>query len=140
VNPSFSRRGLRCVMVAFAAAAFAAPVAAAGHAPGEDPAATPPRHALNGAALQNSAATGWNASPLEVDRLGPKGVPLHHSLSITPVNVVKIVRPAGFDWADAAVGAAVSGLALALVAGLTMLVARRSRRPGLRERNELAGA
>jgi hypothetical protein len=127
-------------MVALAAAAFAAPAATAGHAPGEDPTATAPRHALNDAALQSSAVNGWSASPLEVDRLGPKHVPLHHSLPVTPVNVVTIVRPAGFEWADAAVGAAVSGLVIALVAGLTMVVARRSRRPGLRERNELAGA
>jgi hypothetical protein len=126
-------------MVALVAAAFAAPAAEAGHAPGEDPAATAPRHALNSAA-QNSAATRWKASPFEVDRLGPKRVPLHHSLSITPVNVVKIVRPAGFDWADAAVGAAASGLVVALVAALAMLVTRRSRKPRLPERSELASA
>lgn len=140
MNSSFSRRGLRCVMVALAAAAFAAQAAAAGHARGEDPTATAPRHAPNGADLQSSAVNGWSASPLEVDRLGPKHVPLHHSLPVTSVNVVKIVRPGGFDWADAAVGAAVSGLAVTLVAALAMLVTRRSRKPRLPEPGELASA
>jgi hypothetical protein len=42
--------------------------------------------------------------------------------------------------ADAAIGAAVSGLALALVAGLALLIAWRSRRAEPPERNELASA
>src|SRR6266508_1720478 len=74
------------------------------------------------------AANQWNASGREIDRLGPKYVPLHHPLSPAPVSVVKVATPGGFDWADAAIGAGVSGIALALAAGLALLVTRRSRR------------
>jgi hypothetical protein len=56
-----------------------------------------------------------------------------------PVRVVRVVGPAGFDWADAGIGAGVASLTLALVAALAMLVSRRSRRTIVRERSELAG-
>jgi hypothetical protein len=162
MNSSFNRRRVRWVMVALAAAAFAAPAAQARHAPGEDPAKTGPRHSLLGA--KGAAPTRWNASPLEIDRLGPKYVPLHHPQSAAPVDanrpgptaagtaianarhdampvsVVKVVRPAGFHWDDAAIGAGAASLALALAAALAMLLTRRSRRTARPEERELAGA
>jgi hypothetical protein len=106
----------------------------------------------------------WNASPLEIDRLGPKHVPLHHPYSAAPVeasrpgptaagtaianarhdampvSVTKVVSSSGFDWGDAGIGAGVSSLTLALVAGLALLVTRRSQRKSVPERSELAGA
>jgi hypothetical protein len=128
VNSSFSRTRIASLAVALASAAFAAPAAQAHHAPGNNAKASPP------------SASVWTASSREVDRLGPKYVPLQHPLSLAPVTVVRVVRPGGFDWGDAAIGAGVSGIALALVAGLALLVTRRSRRAGVPERSELAGA
>jgi hypothetical protein len=163
MNSSLNRRRPRWVMVAFAAAAFAAPVAQAHHAPGENPGATAPRQSLPGAASQGDSATQWNANPLEIDRLGPKHVPLHHPQSAAPVNasrpgptaagaaianarhdampvsVVKVVRPDGFDWGDAGIGAGVASLTLALVAALALLLSRRGRRTIAPDRSELAG-
>jgi hypothetical protein len=151
VNSSFSRQQVNCLCVALAAAAVAAPVAQARHAPGEDGKASPPLTSV------------WTASSLEIDRLGPKYVPLHHPYSAAPVeanrpgptaagtaianarhdampvSVVKVVRPAGFHWADASIGAGVASLTLALVASLTMLVTRRSRRTITPERSEITG-
>ena len=150
--------------MALAAAAFAAPAAQAHHAPGEDPAHNRPRHSLPGAPRQGHAPTRWNASPLEIDRLGPKYVSLHHPMSAAPVDanrpgptaagtaianarhdampvsVVKVVIPSGFDCGDAGIGAGVASLTLALVAMLVMLVTRRSRRTIAPERSELAGS
>jgi hypothetical protein len=140
VNSIFSRRRLRWILVALAAAAFAAPAAQARHAPGEDATTSSSPHSLSAASAKGYAPNQWNASGREVDRLGPKYVPLHHPLSPAPVNVVKVATPGGFDWADAAIGAGVSGIALALVAGLALLFTRRSRRAGVPERSELAGA
>jgi hypothetical protein len=148
----------------FVATTLAVPIAQARHAPGEDPGATAPRQSLPGAASQGDSPTQWNASPLEIDRLGPKHVPLHHPMSAAPVgadrpgptaagtaianarhdampvSVVKVVGPRGFDWGDAGIGAGVASLTLALVAALAMLVTRRSRRTIVRERSELAGS
>lgn len=138
MNSSFSRQRVKCLCVALAAAAFAAPAAQARHAPGEDPATTSPRHSLPGAPAKGHAPTRWNASPLEIDRLGPKHVALQHPLS-PPTTVVKVVSPVGFDWADAGIGGGVASLTLALVAMLAMLVTRRSRRTIASERSELAG-
>jgi hypothetical protein len=105
----------------------------------------------------------WTASSLEIDRLGPKYVPLHHPYSATPVeadrpgptaagtaianarhdampvSVVKVVGPSGFDWGDAGIGAGVASLTLALVAALAMLVTRRSPSTLVPEQGELAG-
>jgi hypothetical protein len=139
MNSNFSRQRVKCLCVALAAAAFAAPAAQARHAPGEDPATTSPRHSLPGAPAKGHAPTRWNASPLEIDRLGPKHVALQHPLSPPPTTVVKVVRPSGFDWADAGIGGGVASLTLALVAMLAMLVTRRSRRTIASERSELAG-
>jgi hypothetical protein len=96
------------------AAAVTAPGAQAQHAP-------PPSA---NASVQSAV---WTASDREVDRLGPKYVPLQHPISLQPATVVKVVRPAGFDWTDAGIGAGVTGLALAaLSAALGLLVSRRS--------------
>jgi hypothetical protein len=114
--------------VALAAIAFAAPVAHASHAPSEHGKASPP------------LASAWTASDLEIDRLGPKQVPLQHPVTRPPATVVKVIGPAGFDWADAGIGAGVASLTLALVAGAAMLVTQRSRRTIVPERGELAGA
>ena len=66
------------MIVALAAAAFAAPAAQARHAPGEDPRDNRSASIAPGRASQGDSPTQWNASPLEIDRLGPKYVPLHH--------------------------------------------------------------
>ena len=128
MNSNFSRRRLRWVIVALAAAAFAAPAAQARHATGEDVEATSSSPSTSVASTTGYAPNQWSASGREIDRLGPKYVPLHHPLSPAPVSVVKVATPGGFDWADAAIGAGVSGIALALAAGLALLVTRRSRR------------
>jgi hypothetical protein len=145
-----------------ALAAFAAPAAQARHAAGEDLATTSPRHSLPGAPARGHAPTRWNASPLEVYRLGPKYVSLYHPMfaapveadrpgptaagtaiasarhDAMPVSVVKLVRPAGFDWGDAGIGAGVASLTLALVAMLVMVATRR--RTIAPRRSELAGS
>jgi hypothetical protein len=153
------------VIGVFVSATLAIPLAQARHAPGEETTATSPRHSSPAASAKGSAPTGWNASPLEIDRLGPKHVPLHHPYSAErveastpgstaagtaianarhdaiPVSAVKVSSPSGFDWADAGIGAGVASLTLALVAALAMLVTRRSRRTTAPpERSELAGA
>jgi hypothetical protein len=124
VNSSF--RWSRVGGVAFAAAALASPTAKANHSPGAH------------ATLSSSSALVWTASTREIDRLGPKHVPLQHRISPPPTTVVKVVRPAGFDWADASIGAGIASLTLALVAGLAMFVTRRSRRTIVPERSEPA--
>ena len=139
------------VLALLAAAAVAAPIAQARHAPGEDGKASPP------------LASVWTASSLEIDRLGPKYVPLYHPYAARPaeangpgptaagtaianarhdampVSAIKLVGPDGFDWGDAGIGAGVASLTLALVAGLVMVVTRRSRITIAPERSELAG-
>jgi hypothetical protein len=147
---SKSRRPvIKCLSAALAAAAFAAP-AAAHHAPAEEASKSVP------------PASVWTASSLEIDRLGPKHTPLHHPYSAAqieasrpgptaagtaianarhdalPVSVTKVVRPSGFNWGDAGIGAGVACLTLALVAGLALLLTRRSQRKSVPERSELA--
>jgi hypothetical protein len=142
VDSSFSRQQVNCLCIALAAAAVAAPVAQARHAPGEDGKASPP------------LASVWTASSLEIDRLGPKYVPLHHPYSATPVeadrpgptaagtaianarhdampvSVVKVVGPSGFDWGDAGIGAAGILALLSIAGGLALMVTTRRRRHG----------
>jgi hypothetical protein len=154
---------IKFLSVALAVTAFAAPAAEARHAPGEDPGAAAPRLSLSGTASQGNSAVQWNASPLEIDRLGPKYVPLHHAYSAAPVDAsepgptaagtaianakhsampasaVKVIRPGGFDWGDAGIGAAVASLTLALIAGLALLQAQRGQRESAPEQSELAG-
>jgi hypothetical protein len=164
MNASLKPWRLRLVIVAFAAAAaFAAPAAQARHAPGEDPGATAPRQSLPGAASHRDSAKWWKASPLEIDRLGPKYVSLHHPTSAAPgdanrpgptaagtaianarhdampVSVAKVNSSSAFDWADAGIGAGVASLTLALVAMLVILVTRRSRGTVTPERSEPSG-
>ena len=126
VNSGFSRG--RIIVVAVAASALAAPAAQAYRVPGD-----------RGAASSFTSAT-WTASSREIDRLGPKYVPLQHPIARAPVTGVKVVRPAGFVWADAAIGAGVAGLALAVDAALTLAITRRARRAGVLERSKLEGA
>jgi hypothetical protein len=126
VNSSFSRG--RIIIVAVTASALAAPAAQAYHVPSD-----------RGVASSSTSAT-WTASSREIDRLGPKHVPLQHPIARAPITVVKVVKPAGFVWADAAIGAGVAGLALAVVAALTLAITRRGRKPGVPERSKLAGA
>lgn len=114
----------RVMTVALATGAIAVPAAQGQHAPGASD-GTAGRASLANEKHDPVPTSVWRASSREVDRLGPKYVPLQHPINETPV--VRIVRPAGFDWADASVGAGVAGLALSLVAVLTMIVARRSR-------------
>jgi hypothetical protein len=106
----------KCLSLALAAAALAAPAAHARHAPADRATASP------------SSALTWTASALEIERLGPKHVPLQHLVSPPPTTVVEVGRPTGFHWADASVGAGVTGLALAVVAALGLVVTRRSKR------------
>jgi hypothetical protein len=129
MNSSFSRRTLPWIALALAAVAFTAPAAEARHAPSENAKATP-----------TPASVSAPSSNFEVDRLGPKHVALHRPQAAAPVSVVKVVRPGGFDWADAGIGAGVAGLALALAAALAMLVTRRSRGTALPDQSELASA
>jgi hypothetical protein len=56
------------------------------------------------------------------DRLGPRG----DTVARTPTPATIIVRPGGFDWADAGVGAAVAVGAALLAAGLLLVGRRRS--------------
>lgn len=109
-------RRMSWLLAAMSAAAVAAPVAQAESGP----------TASSDASVQSSSV--WSASDREVDRLGPKYVPLQHPISLEPATVVRIVRPAGFDWADAGIGAGVTGLTLAMVAALGFLATRRSER------------
>lgn len=142
---------IKSLSLALAVAASAAPTSQARHAPGEDRKASPP------------LGSWWTASSLEIDRLGPKYVPLHHPQSAAPVDanrpgptaagtaianarhdampvgLVRVVRPSGFEWADAGIGAAVASLTLALVAVVAMLVTRRTRGTIVPERREVAG-
>jgi hypothetical protein len=111
-----TRRRITWLLAVMSAAAVTAPVAQARHAPA----------ASSGAFVQSS--TVWTASDREVDQLGPKHVPLQHPTQPQPAPVVTVVRPAGFDWADASIGAGVTGLTLALVAALGLVVTRRSKR------------
>ena len=132
---------LRAAVAVLLAGAFAAPAAQARHAPGEDPGTTAPRQSLPGSASAShgDSSTRWNASPLEIDRLGPKHVALQHPVSPPAATVVGVVSPDHFDWADAGIGAGVASLTLALVAGLALFLARRGRGTIAPEPTELAG-
>jgi hypothetical protein len=45
-----------------------------------------------------------------------------------PASVTKVGGPRGFDWRDAGIGAGVSGVMLALVAAVVLLLTRRSQK------------
>jgi hypothetical protein len=127
---SRTRRRVSCPAMALAAVAFAAPAAQAHHADGN-----PATHLSSPASVPLP-----ESSSLQIDRLGPKYVALHRPASPPQTTVLNVVGQAGFDWPDAGIGAGVASLTLALLAGLAMLVIRRSRRTIVSERSELAGA
>jgi hypothetical protein len=124
VNVSALRRWGVAVLVGVAA--VAAPTAHAHTGAGEPPTTSTPSTSL------------WTATGREIDRLGPKHVPLQHRI-VQPATVVRVVKPAGFVWSDAAIGAGAAGLAVALVAALAVLLTGRGRRPELPDRSDLAG-
>ena len=130
MNSSFCRH-FGWVVAALAAAAFVAPAAQAYHAAAEHTTTTAQQTPAPGRSM-------WKASGREIDRLGPKYVPLQHPIAPPPATVIKAVRPVGFDWGDAGIGAAFASLALALVAAFALLVTRRKREES--PRSELAGA
>jgi hypothetical protein len=125
---------IKSLSLALAAAALVAPAAQAHHAPAGHATASP------------SSASTWTASGREVDRLGPKYVALRHAIVDpvpatvvkAPAAVVKVLKPAGFNW-DAAIGGGIAGV-VAVVAVLTVSLTRRSRSAALPERSELTGA
>ena len=100
---------------------MAAPAAQAHHAPAEHTTGSPP-----------SVST-WTASGREIDRLGPKHVPLHHRIAPPPPTVVKVVKSAGFNGDKVAIGGGITGV-VALIAVLTLFLTRRSGRAALPER------
>ena len=65
-------------------------------------------------------------------------MPLHHPNAM-PVSVTRVVKPSDFDWGDAGIGAGVSSLTLALIAGLVLRLTWRSDRQSVPEQSELAG-
>jgi hypothetical protein len=84
-----------------------------------------------------------SAAPVGADRPGPTaaGTAIANARhDAMPVSVVKLVRPSGFDWGDAGIGAGAASLTLALVAMLAMLITRRSRSTLVPEQSELAGS
>jgi hypothetical protein len=83
----------------------------------------------------------WTASGREIDRLGPKYVALQHAIAppVAPT-LVKAVEPAGVNWDAAAIGGGATAVAVALIAVLTVVLTRRSRRGASVEPSELAGA
>jgi hypothetical protein len=116
---------MKSLSLALVAAVLAAPTAQAHYAPAEHATASLPR------------ASTWTASGREIDRLGPKYAALQHSISApAPATVVKVVEPAGFNWDDAAID---GGVAVAIVAAVTVFLTRRSRPTVLPERSEPAG-
>jgi hypothetical protein len=123
-----SRQLLKCLSVALAAGAFAAPGANAQHAPAENRTTAVP------------APSVWTASSLEIDRLGPKHALLQHPYSAAPAEPSQSGPTAvgGFDWGDAGIGAGVGSVTVVLVAGLALLLTRR-RGTNVPERSELAG-
>jgi hypothetical protein len=110
-----ARRIFRTLTVIVTAAAIAAPVACAHHAPGENAARSAPTTTVTG---------------IEVDRLGPKYVALHRPSTRPPVATVRVVGN-GFHWRDAGLGAGVAAIGLGLVAAILVAQMRRARRSAL---------
>jgi uncharacterized protein with LGFP repeats len=117
VNRFTWRRVGRLVATAAVTAMVAVPAAEAGRTHGGPTAAPAPSPSV------------WTARGYEIDRLGPKHVALQHPVSPPPATVVKVVRPAGFHWGDAGVGAAVAAFVLGGAAGLALVATRRRLRP-----------
>ena len=81
--------------------------------------------ALPGSALAMNGPTGGTststpAAPVNLLRDG-KYLPTP-TAAPTTVEVVRVVKPGGFDFRDAGVGAAVAALVIALVGGVVILV------------------
>jgi hypothetical protein len=92
------------------------------------------RHGPLGHATATGGSTStWVASGREIDRLGPKQLPLQHAIVAQPTapDVVRVVEPGGFDWGDALIGAGVAaGATAAVAAALQMLTGGRRGRFG----------
>lgn len=95
------------IPIVVATAALAAPTAQARHAP--DNAAAPPQ--APAAAVD--------------DRLGPKYVGVPNTSAPAAVQTVEVVRPRGFQWGDAMIGAGVTAFAIALLGAALLGVTRR---------------
>lgn len=116
----------RLIIVALLSGAFFTPTAVARDTPGAW---------TTGAA---SAAI-WRASPREIDRLGPKYVPLQHHTALTILNTTKL-EAQRFDWSAAVIGGVAASLALGLLAALVVLASRPRRKPAPPERARVPGA
>jgi hypothetical protein len=75
--------------------------------------------AVNGPTGGTSASTQTSTAPVNLLRDG-KYLPTP-TAAPTTVEVVRVVKPAGFDYRDAGIGAAVGALVIALVGGVVIL-------------------
>jgi hypothetical protein len=97
------------IAVVLVIAALTAPAAQAMHAPNDT--ATPSRP---------------TATLAGDDRLGPKYVQVaKHVATPTSIGTIEVVKPSGFVWGDALIGAGVTALAIALLGAVTLGVTRR---------------
>jgi hypothetical protein len=76
--------------------------------------------AMNGPTGGASASTQTSTAPVNLMRDG-KYLPTPTATAAT-VEVVRVVKPGGFDFRDAGIGAAVGALVIALVGGVVILV------------------
>jgi hypothetical protein len=88
--------------------------------------------AMYGPAGGESAGTvATSSSPVNLLRDG-KYSPAPKTATPPSVQVVRVVRPGGFDFVDAGIGAAVAAVGLALVGGLVIVVHRDHPAPSAR--------
>jgi hypothetical protein len=105
-----AKHGWTCIAIVVATAALTVPTAQARHAPDDEATPSqPPTIAVD-------------------DRLGPKYVPAAGRSIPAVVNTVEVVKPSGFHWDDALIGAATTALGIASIAAAAL--ARTSRRQG----------
>ena len=76
--------------------------------------------AVNGPSGGTSASTQTSTAPVNLLRDG-KYLPTP-TASPASIEVVRVVKPGGFDYRDAGIGAAVGALVIALVGGVVILV------------------
>lgn len=101
------RHGWTSIAIVLATAALGAPTAQARHAPDDAAAPSqPPTVAVD-------------------DRLGPKYVPAAERSAPAAVRTVELVKPNGFQWGDALIGAGVTAFAIALLGAAMLGVTRR---------------
>jgi hypothetical protein len=84
-----------------------------------------PSTTVEAATASSGSTSEWVARGREVDRLGPKFMPLRRTVVATPsttVEVVRVVEPKGFDWGDAAIGAGIAAVAIAVVAAALQFI------------------